>query len=69
MNLKTRIEKLEQDLRQLISDHSEAMHKTGGSNDDSNLQYHLGSAMCDVQECHNYLKFATEPKAVSRDNA
>ena len=59
--LKARIEKLEKDLQQLISDHREAMGEQG-SHDDSNLQHHLGSALCDVQDCFTYLKFAHEPK-------
>lgn len=58
MSLKARIEKLEQDLQQLIGDHA-AVLRDGGGNDDSNLQYHLGSALCDLQSCYDYLGFAS----------
>lgn len=66
--LRERIHKLREELRQLVHDHSEAMGEQG-SNDDSNLQYHLGSALTDLQECDNYLLFATEPKEEARDDA
>lgn len=67
--LRERIHQLREELHQLIQDHALATRISRPSQDDSNLQYHLGSALTDLQECDNYLLFATELKEKARADA